>query len=227
MAVTAQEGEAFLQTQGMAVTDDDVKTRAQKEKLEEITATAEEDGHDRPKVAREGTMAVTAKEGQSLLGGEDLERTRAQTAAGQNDKESPQKPKITRDSTMAATAQEGQELLEGEELERTRAQTAAASQTSPTTPTRVKRTTTVQQTTEDSAYIIGGEEMGKTRAQTRKMSESDEKEKPTVKRTTTMAQTAKEGEDFLLREAKRAKVDDEGDEDGTGAEEVQENKAED
>ena len=59
--LSPQEGEAFLQTQGMAVTDDDVKTRAQKEKLEEITATAEEDGHDRPKIAREGTMAVTAK----------------------------------------------------------------------------------------------------------------------------------------------------------------------
>ena len=56
-----QEGEAFLQTQGMAVTDDDVKTRAQKEKLEEITTAAEENGDDKPKITREGTMAVTAK----------------------------------------------------------------------------------------------------------------------------------------------------------------------
>lgn len=33
-----QEGEAYLQSQGLAVTDDDVKTRGQKEKLEEIKA---------------------------------------------------------------------------------------------------------------------------------------------------------------------------------------------
>ena len=45
------------------------------------------------------------KEGQSLLGDEDLERTRAQTAACKNADESPQKPKIIRDSTMAVTAQ--------------------------------------------------------------------------------------------------------------------------
>ena len=40
----------------MAVTDDDVKTRNQKEKLEEI----ESEGGP-PKVARAGTMAVTAE----------------------------------------------------------------------------------------------------------------------------------------------------------------------
>ena len=51
-----QEGEAFLEAQGMAVTDDDVKTRNQKEKLEEI----ESEGGP-PKVARAGTMAVTAE----------------------------------------------------------------------------------------------------------------------------------------------------------------------
>lgn len=33
-----QEGEAYLQSQGMAVTEDDVKTRGQKEKLDEIEA---------------------------------------------------------------------------------------------------------------------------------------------------------------------------------------------
>lgn len=41
----------------MKITDDDVKTRAQKEKLEEIT----NDATDKPKLPREGTMAVTAK----------------------------------------------------------------------------------------------------------------------------------------------------------------------
>ena len=55
-SLSAQEGEAFLESQGMAVSSDDVKTRAQKEKLEEIEAEAE-----KPKVTRAGTMAVTAE----------------------------------------------------------------------------------------------------------------------------------------------------------------------
>lgn len=46
----------------MQVTDDDVKTRAQKEKLEEITADGSGDtANGIPKVTREGTMVVTAK----------------------------------------------------------------------------------------------------------------------------------------------------------------------
>lgn len=46
----------------MQVTDDDAKTRAQKEKLEEITADGSSDvANGIPKVTREGTMVVTAK----------------------------------------------------------------------------------------------------------------------------------------------------------------------
>ena len=46
----------------MQVTDDDVKTRAQKEKLEEITAEGTSDtANGIPKVTREGTMVATAK----------------------------------------------------------------------------------------------------------------------------------------------------------------------
>ena len=46
----------------MQVTDDDVKTRAQKEKLEEITADGSgETANGIPKVTREGTMIATAK----------------------------------------------------------------------------------------------------------------------------------------------------------------------
>ena len=42
----------------MKVTDDDVKTRAQKEKLDEITTPSNE---DKPRIPLEGTMVVTAK----------------------------------------------------------------------------------------------------------------------------------------------------------------------
>ena len=53
----------------MAVTDDDVKTRGQKEKLEQITSTTDgsngtegnEEEEDKPSLKKEGTMAVTAR----------------------------------------------------------------------------------------------------------------------------------------------------------------------
>ena len=52
----------------MQVTDDNVKTRAQKEKLEEITAEESGDtANGIPKVTREGTMMVTAKVKTSAL----------------------------------------------------------------------------------------------------------------------------------------------------------------
>ena len=53
---TSKEGQEFLKAQGVTQTDDDAKTRAQKEKLEEITTP-----EDPPKLARDSTMAVTAK----------------------------------------------------------------------------------------------------------------------------------------------------------------------
>jgi hypothetical protein len=188
MAVTAQEGEAFLQSQGMAVSEDDVKTRAQKDKLEEIEAGKTE----------EDQTAAVAKETE-----EESKTT------------SPCKPAVIRDNTMVTTTQEGAAILEGEKRERTRGQTNAAKDTpiSPTTPTKVKRTTTISQTTEASSHILGSEERGRTRSQTRRMSEREEEEpsKPPVKRSSTMAQTAKEGEEFLERQAKQAKLDENGD----------------
>lgn len=54
-----QEGEAFLESKGMKVTDDVAKTRAQKEKLDEISTADQEDKP--PRMPRDGTMVVTAK----------------------------------------------------------------------------------------------------------------------------------------------------------------------
>ena len=50
----------------MAVTDDDVKTRGQKELLDQITTSnngesKEEEDAGMPRIPRDGTMAVTAK----------------------------------------------------------------------------------------------------------------------------------------------------------------------
>ena len=75
-----KEGEAFLKSQGVEVTDDDVKTRGQKELLSEIVTPQqgtdegglqgdlkeqqqqdEETTEEKPKVTRKGTMAVTAE----------------------------------------------------------------------------------------------------------------------------------------------------------------------
>ncbi len=69
-----QAGKEFLESHGMAITNDDVKTRAQKEKLEEISAppngnkgetgegtcNTEQDAPP-PKMPRDNTMEVTAK----------------------------------------------------------------------------------------------------------------------------------------------------------------------
>ena len=51
----------------MAVTDDDVKTRAQKEKLDEITN--DDSTTEKPNLVKQGTMAVTAKVCVCVLGG--------------------------------------------------------------------------------------------------------------------------------------------------------------
>ncbi len=70
MRWSLQEGKEFLQSKGMTVTDDDVKTRGQKERLEQIsTAPADSNGcqepaaveEDKPSMKKEGTMAVTAR----------------------------------------------------------------------------------------------------------------------------------------------------------------------
>ena len=116
--------------------------------------------------------------------------------------------------------QEGQELLEGEDLEKTRSQTAASQKSPVTTPTKVKRTTTIAQTAQEaSTHILGSEELGRTRSQTRKRSESGEEKdkKSPMKRSSTMAQTAKEGEEFLEREAKRSKIEEVEEEQGAEA----------
>lgn len=202
MAVTAQEGEAFLENQGMKVTEDEAKTRAQKEKLDEIEKEEEkeedekeekeeDEGGEPAKVTRTGTMVATAEEGTRLLDGSgELGGTRSQTAVVKEteeeskmdtttEEETTAKPAVVRDSTMVTTAQEGAALLEGEKLEKTRGQTkeaAAAVTASKTTPTKVKRSTTIAKTAEDSTQILGSEERGRTRSQTRRMSERDQVE---------------------------------------------------
>ncbi len=46
----------------MNITDDDVKTRGQKERLEQIsTEVTNGDVEDKPSLKKEGTMAVTAR----------------------------------------------------------------------------------------------------------------------------------------------------------------------
>ena len=57
-----------MKSQGMEVTDDDIKTRAQKEKLDEITSEQPANGTpSKPAVERQGTMAVTAEVYMCLL----------------------------------------------------------------------------------------------------------------------------------------------------------------
>ena len=68
----------------MTVTDDDAKTRAQREKLDEITSsTSDENGTDVvPKVVRDSTMTATAEVGWASLPIEVLEVTRMSGGVG-------------------------------------------------------------------------------------------------------------------------------------------------
>merc|ERR1719402_949659 len=78
MAVTAKEGEAFLETQGKV--HDEAKTRAQQKNIEENANCEGAEGEESPnKLSRTTTMAATAKEGSELLGGEELGKTRGET----------------------------------------------------------------------------------------------------------------------------------------------------
>nr|XP_002733756.1 PREDICTED: caldesmon-like [Saccoglossus kowalevskii] len=119
MKVTAQEGEAFLETQGKP--DESAKTRGQQKEIEKITE------EEKPKIQRDSTMVETAKEGKEFLGDVVISGTRSETKAvtdaidvtekAEKDESAAneeEKPTVTRTGTMVATAEEGKAFLERE-----------------------------------------------------------------------------------------------------------------
>ncbi|XP_025081486.1 nucleolin-like isoform X3 [Pomacea canaliculata] len=179
-------------------------------------------------LARDGTMDVTAKEGEQLLenagGKPDPDaQTRGQQRKIDEIKsetvpESPaKKAKLTKESTMAATAKEGKELLGKEKLGDTRQETAKqnANKAAP------KRGVTIAKTVEEAKFMLEGKEIDvnegrRTRSQSKPASTTPPA-KPTVKRGGTMQKTAKEGKEFVKRGKGKARgksaatTDDSGD----------------
>ncbi|XP_050413586.1 uncharacterized protein LOC126828048 [Patella vulgata] len=101
MAVTAKEGEAVLDSLG-GKPDADAATRGQQKKIEAIQKETKEDPPaKKPKLAKDGTMVATAKEGKALVGGEKLGDTRQET------KRKSDKPQPKREGTIAKAVQEG------------------------------------------------------------------------------------------------------------------------
>lgn len=157
-----------------------------------------------PELKRDSTMAVTAKEGAEILKGEDLGKTRAESATKKTDEDNnesengsseaeeekhsngtdsedakdDEKPAVKRDGTMVATAAEGEEFLKsaGHDGDSTTRGEAAA----------------VKAAIEES-------EKDKENGQTPEESKEEE-EKPDLKRKTTMAETVEEGEEFLKKQ---------------------------
>ncbi|KAL8578204.1 hypothetical protein ACOMHN_040965 [Nucella lapillus] len=157
MAVTAKEGERLLETTGGAP-DEDAQTRGQQRKLEEIkNETAPESPTKKARLAKDSTMAVTAKEAKDLLGKEKLGDTRQETA-----RKSTGKPSPKRGVTMAKTLEEAKYLLEGKEVDVTEGRrTRSQSKPAPAKPP-VKRAGTMQNTTKEGKdFLKRGKGKGK------------------------------------------------------------------
>lgn len=187
MAVTAKEGEAFLEEHGGV--HENAKTRAQQKEIEE----SEEDSAT--KLKRTSTMAATAQEGSDLLGDKELGKTRSETATLKNaededrdedEKDAPEnseeendleengsdKPAVKRDGTMTVTASEGEKFLQ------------------------------------DAGHTVDGGTRGESEAVKAAIEESAEaeqngekdEEKPDLKRKGTMQETVEEGEEFIKKQ---------------------------
>ncbi|XP_071110088.1 uncharacterized protein [Haliotis cracherodii] len=165
MAVTAKEGEQFLEAAGGTV-DADALTRSQQKKIEEIQSeTSEEPSPKKPKMSKEGTMAVTAKEGKDLLNNEKLGDTRQETKA----RKGRATPK--REGTMAKTMQEAKSLLGDDDLSGGRRTRSRARGAAPPAKPPVKRAGTMQKTAKD-----GKEFLNRSRKSKKEEEEEEDKE---------------------------------------------------
>uniref|UniRef100_A0A0B7B806 Uncharacterized protein n=1 Tax=Arion vulgaris TaxID=1028688 RepID=A0A0B7B806_9EUPU len=170
MQTTAKEGIEYLKTQGGDVllekqglvdktvekpTDTDnvdgkkVEENVQtKDKQEE---NKEEPAAKKTKLAKDSTMAATAKEGKTLLAGEKLADTRQETAIQKN-----KKTPLKKNSTIAKTMEEAKFVLDGEVDVTSGRKTRSQSRGDPPKPP-VKKAGTMQKTaTEGKEFLNRG-----------------------------------------------------------------------
>ncbi|XP_038061472.1 histone H2A.Z-specific chaperone CHZ1-like [Patiria miniata] len=176
-----------------------------------------------PKLARDSTMQVTAKEGAEFL-----------KSQGAHDllPEDSDKPGVQRDSTMQATVKDSEAILKDANIDqdgRTRGDQQRLQEISQESdvaePPRVPRDHTMKETAKEAQELLGDAPIGETRSQTRDISKAAEEEEEeeeeedeededdgvedgdegeedvaSLKRTHTMAETLQEGQEFLKRQ---------------------------
>ena len=90
-----QQGKEFLESHGMKVTDDDVKTRGQKEMLDQIVSSS--DGQEEQNNNSENNN-------DDAESSEAQNEADAEVPANNGDSEADGPPKVTREGTMVITA---------------------------------------------------------------------------------------------------------------------------
>ncbi|XP_052285126.1 ABC transporter F family member 4-like isoform X1 [Dreissena polymorpha] len=162
---------------------------------------------EKPAVKKEGTMAATAKEGQSLLEGTSIDPDA--TTRGQQKKldeiaeeaaASPaKKPRISKSTTMVNTAKEAKTILgkdapDADALTRgqqKKLEDIQAEKPSPKKP-KLSKHTTMAATAKEGAALLEGEKLGDTRQETKKAA------KPAgPKRNATIQKTLEEAKHFV------------------------------
>ncbi|GFO21953.1 eukaryotic translation initiation factor 3 subunit f [Plakobranchus ocellatus] len=108
MVSTAKEADRIL---GNKKPDEDAQTRSQNKQIEDLKKEkTPEPPAKKAKLAKDGTMAVTAKEGKALLAGEKLADTRQETAVQKSKAKTP----LRKNTTIAKAIEEAKYVLDGD-----------------------------------------------------------------------------------------------------------------
>jgi len=151
---------------------------------------------DKPTLARDGTMQVTAKEGIDYLKSEG--KTRLLKAQGLVE----DKPVVPRDNTMVNTAKEAEVILGDDKPDmdaQTRGQNKQIEELKnepepPVKKAKLAKDSTMAATAKEAKTILAGEKLGDTRQVT-----SDKKRKTPLKKESTMKKTLEEAK-FVVGE---------------------------
>ncbi|CAG5118468.1 unnamed protein product [Candidula unifasciata] len=191
MQVTAKEGIEYLKSQGketllkvQGLADDKASAQGQDTNDSAATARDEENGKKaddatvekkeeppakKTKLAKDNTMAATAKEGKTLLAGEKLGDTRQETATQKS-----RKAPLKKNSTIAKTVEEAKFVLDGDVDVNSGRKTRSQSRGDAPKPA-VKKAGTMQKTAKEGKEFLSRNKgkKGKAAAETAAAVEED------------------------------------------------------
>lgn len=153
---------------------------------------------EKTKLARDGTMQVTAKEGINYLESSGKETLLVMSGLKDPEPEPPsKKTKLAKGTTMVGTAKEADRLLgdnrpDADAMTRgQQKQIDAISKEPPSTPKKAKlaKEGTMAATAKEAKELLGKEKLGDTRQETKRKTPAA---KPAMKKTSTMAKTIAE-----------------------------------